>query len=363
MEKRGISRIIVILLLIIFVLIGIIIIWNIVKIFIERESEIGKIKTELLTERMNIIGVQFNPNNPSLINVSIRKTKEKSVLNTTQTTVISQSEIDIMSVADLSNSMSGQKLEDTKTANKELVSFLLDSENENRIGLVGYSRVVREDMSYDLTEDTAQLNAKIDSWTTKSGTCICCGINNATERLMQQSSAEKAKIMIVMSDGSAGVRCSQQNTGNASQDAIKSACDANATLQNLIIYSIGFDIQGNTLAEDTMTKIAQCGNGQYFSADIGTIINTYNDIAREIIKTSFISIQTFNYIKMVFYNETSSHEEIITDIPKDIFETKKYNFDLQGKIDNIQSVEIYPIALTKSGKEIIGPILDRWEQK
>ncbi len=403
MHKRGVSRIVVILLFIIFALAAVIIIWNFVRIFIEREGEIGKIKTQLLTERIDIISVQFNPNDPSLINISIRKNKEKLILNSTETIKILSSSIDTISAVDVSGSMrachgitsscctgtlrgtfdspnrcddlakdkendcinicGGQwedKLLGAQNANKELVNSLINPENNNRVGFVTYSRRVVSATSIDLTNDEIALENIIDLWDISSQTCICCGINDAKTRFEQQSRADRPKVMIVMSDGQPTRRCPEQNTRNAAQDAIKAACDANATLQNLIIYSVGF---GSDVEESTLQQIAQCGNGQYFFADIGTITDTYKNIAQEIKKTSFTSIQTFNYIKVVFYNETSSHEEIITNIPENIFETKKYNFNLLGKIDNVERIEIFPVIVTKSGKEIIGQSLDIWKIK
>ena len=403
MHKRGVSRVVVILLLIVFALAAVIIIWNVVRIFIEREGEIGKIKTQLLTERIEIVNVKFDTANPSLIDISIRKDNEKLILNSTKTIKILSSSVDIISAVDVSGSMracygitsscctsilngnfvgdgrcddltkdnendcinvcGGQwddKLTAAQNANKELVNYLINAESNNRMGFITYAGKVITKTSIDLTNNKISLDNIIDLWDIDDGTCICCGINDAAKKFEQQSSADEPKAMIIMSDGMANKKCKQQNTNNPFKDAIKAACDANSTLANLTIYSIGFGIGAN---KATLKSIAECGNGAYFDADVNNIIKVYQSVAQEIKKTSFTSIQKFNYIKVVFYNETSSHEEIITNIPENIFETKKYNFNLLGKIDNIERIEIFPVIVTKSGKEIIGQSLDIWKIK
>ncbi|MCX6750784.1 MAG: hypothetical protein NTZ83_04965, partial [Candidatus Pacearchaeota archaeon] len=79
------------------------------------------------------------------------------------------------------------------------------------------------------------------------------------------------------------------------------------------------------------------------------------------IKSSYKPINRFNYLYIVFYNETSSYREKIFDIP-DPLVIRKYQFDLTGKISGkITKVEIYPAIVSESGKEVIGPLFDSWE--
>ncbi len=359
MHKRGISRIVVVLLLIVLALIAIVIIWNLVRILIEREGEIGKIRAQLLTERMEILSVQFSSYAPPILDVSIKKNTGKSIVESTTTVKIIPLGADIISVVDLSNSMRDQKLSNAKTANKELINALITPENDNRIGLVGYSDSARAEVSSDITKDSEQLKDIIDAWSRREGTCICCGINNATEKFKLQSQ-DKIKVMIVMSDGKASRQCPEQNTGDDNSDTIKAACDASAALSDLTIYSVGFDTSPGD--EIILKEIAKCGNGKFFSADVSELIDTYKTLSQEIKKTVFVSTQKINYLKIVFYNETSSYDEIIENIPLDIFEVKKYNFNLQGKIDNVKRIEIYPIIVSSYGEKIIGQSLDSWEQ-
>jgi len=248
------------------------------------------------------------------------------------------------------------KLTPTQDANKDLIDTLL--ETNNRIGLIGYNNTVVDLASLDLTNNLNQLNTTINSWEAEGSTCICCGINDATSRLSSQSSEEKIKAIIVMSDGEANKECAEQGTGNATKDAINAACDANDTLENLMIYSVGV---GMGVDENTLTQIAECGGGGYFPvADTSNLIEIYQDVAEEI-KREYESIHKFNHFAVVFYNETTPYKEILTEIP-DVLETERYDIDLQGKLSGeIKKIEIYPVIII-SGRELIGPLLAVWER-
>jgi hypothetical protein len=67
--------------------------------------------------------------------------------------------------------------------------------------------------------------------------------------------------------------------------------------------------------------------------------------------------QFIHYLSFVFYNATDSYEERTTELPE-ILAPKKYSFNLQGKISGVTKVEVYPIIIMESGKEIIGSMLD-----
>lgn len=42
---------------------------------------------------------------------------------------------------------------------------------------------------------------------------------------------------------------------------------------------------------------------------------------------------------------------------------KNYNFDLGDCINGIEKIEIYAVGNTPSGIEVIGPILDEWDNE
>ncbi len=399
MNKEGISHLVVVLLMIVLAIAAILIIWSRVRIFIEEENELAEIKSRFFTENMDITNVQPDSTNPSLLTATIKKTTGKIQLVSEELVESSILEIDLMSIVDLSGSMKcssfslgwdcfddrptcenlppsgcgGQwlaPLNSLKNANNNLISTLITPQNNNRMSIVSYSGDIFN--STDITNNAAQLSSLVNSWDEKilgSGTCICCGIINATNKLLAQSPNDKPKIMVVMTDGEATLKCPLElgvigdlNSNGAPNDegdhAIKAACNANLLLNKLTIYSIGL---GDSIDEETLKEIAKCGNGQYFSASVDDIIDKYNQIIQEI-KKNYETIQIINYLKIVFYNETSSYVGEIKNLPE-ILETRNYEFNLEGKINNIKKVEIYPVIIAKSGKEIIGPVLDSFNVK
>jgi hypothetical protein len=252
------------------------------------------------------------------------------------------------------------KIDAAQTSNKELINFIFSESTGSRIGLVGYGQEIVDSASIDLTDNIIDLNNKIDSWDIVEYTCICCGINEAIEKLQEDSSNEKVKKILVMSDGEANIECAEQNTGDPAQDAIKAACDANQSLDNLVIYSIGM---GDRVDEESLIEIANCRGGKYFSAmNISELIDVYTNIGEEI-KTTYTALTNVNYLFVVFYNETDSYTHKIDKVPGAL-EIKTYQADLTGKLTGeIIKIEIYPVIITDSGKEIIGPASDIWEKK
>ncbi|MFP4047860.1 MAG: VWA domain-containing protein, partial [Bacteroidales bacterium] len=126
-------------------------------------------------------------------------------------------------------------------------------------------------------------------WYAEGGTCICCGINNAADRITSDSNESRAKAIVVMSDGEANYECSEQDTGDPKQDAIQAACDAYQD-HDIKVHSIGF---GDGADEETLKDIADCGNGNYNYSNVSNIAEIYNNVAENIIEASYEE-QTIN---------------------------------------------------------------------
>lgn len=363
MQKRGVSNIIQVVLIILLALAALILIWLVSRKFLLETNETSEINARFFRETFEIKQFEFNPPDLISFNVTIAKrTGKEAVEGKESTTQIKSPIIDLISVIDLSSSMkSNNKINTAKTANKDLINPILNLQIGNRIGLVGYAGNIIPNSLLDLTSDAQALNTKIDSLVTGTGTNICAGIRNATDKFLGQSPQAKIKVMIVMSDGEATRDC-QGNSGNndkAAADAINAACNAEIALSNLIIYSVGFDVTEGSNAENTLKEIAKCENGKYFKADITEIVSAYQSLVEEIESNIYKPIKIIDYFKIIFYNETDSYSEKILSIPSEVFETKKYEFNINGRITNLKKVEVYPVILGKSGNEFIGPIIGR----
>lgn len=173
------------------------------------------------------------------------------------------------------------KLYLAKQANNIFIDTLLNYTN-NRVGLVGYSTTARNQDYHELSNNNNSLKAKVSSWVVGGNTCICCGINKAVAGIIANSTLDKSRSLVVMSDGEANVQCTQQGTGNAKQDAIEAACDAQQ--YNITVHAIGF---GSGADEYTLQQIAECGEGDYYFGNVDDLVTIYNQIAQSIIEATY----------------------------------------------------------------------------
>ncbi|MDP2925050.1 MAG: vWA domain-containing protein [Nanoarchaeota archaeon] len=186
-----------------------------------------------------------------------------------------------------------------------------------------------------LTNNIIGLKNNISNYSVEGGTCICCALNDAYKILSEQSDPSRKKFVIVMSDGipthtcqsssgCTGTRtglpgdeglwlgfgagcyggsddCNVNDCSCASRNANWSACRLNQGLNATVIYSIGFGPVGTcTMANNTMSNIAKCGGGKYYSSSNASILKElYENVSQEIIKLSY-SEQASNVSGSVF---------------------------------------------------------------
>ncbi len=174
------------------------------------------------------------------------------------------------------------KLALAKQANNAFIEAIL-SNPLDRVGLVGYSTGVDNNDCHNLSDDNVSLNSKVNDWIAEGYTCICCGINEAVDRLISDSSEKNFRSIVVMSDGVANRQCTQQGTGDAAQDAIQAACDAYDN-HDIKVYAVGF---GSDADETTLQSIASCGHGNYYYGDIDDLIQIYEEIVDDIIEAAY----------------------------------------------------------------------------
>ena len=188
------------------------------------------------------------------------------------------------------------KINVAKESNHEFIDIVLNT-SDNRVGLVAYESDVDPNDCHDLSIDNVSLKSKVDSWVADGGTCICCGVNEAVDRLAAQSSDEKFKSMVVMSDGKANVECARQgttpdlnNNGNADDagdDAVQAACDA-WNDHGIKVYTIGFG-DPTDVDEKTLQNMADCGHGEYYYSNVSELTDVYKMIANQILNASYVA--------------------------------------------------------------------------
>lgn len=124
---------------------------------------------------------RLNANNVTLAGLSNRTVPLR--LGITNISELRGQEVDAVSVIDVSGSMdTGTRLEEAKNASKEFVDIITNITG-NRAGMVAYESVIRK--YHALTTNGESVKDRIDTLMADGGTCIGCGILNATSVVTQ----------------------------------------------------------------------------------------------------------------------------------------------------------------------------------
>ncbi|MCX6814419.1 MAG: VWA domain-containing protein, partial [Candidatus Aenigmarchaeota archaeon] len=190
------------------------------------------------------------------------------------------------------------KLYVAKDADRLFVDIVLnESIPGNRVGLVSYSTSVTSYQNF--TDNKTILNSSISGYTSGGNTCICCGINRATNMSKDLSNSSRRRSTVVMTDGEANVGCTENKATtdlngdsivNAKDDTINASCMAYQKY-NITVYTVGFGASESDVDSNTLNMTAQCGNGKYYYSNITELANTFRQIAQEILNASY-SAQT-----------------------------------------------------------------------
>jgi len=237
-----------------------------------------------------------------------------------------------------------EKLTAVKQANDQFIDSILNITG-NQVGLVGYETEVSDYDTHNLSTNHSSLYSKVDDWIAEGGTCICCGINEATNRL-KNTSEQRERSIVVMSDGEANEQCSEQGTGNAKQDAVQAACDAYYN-HDITVHAVGF---GSSADESTLQDIADCGQGNYYYGNVENIVNLYENISKEIINASYekqtIS-STGEALTKLYPDSYIEYNYETQDLPYGLFITSESNNFNSSSIANFYVPENSSVASAK----------------
>jgi hypothetical protein len=208
----------------------------------------------------------------------------------------------------------------SKELNKIFIENILNHSG-NRVGLVTFSYNALN--RHSLSSDGEALNATVEALANPSGgTCICCAIRMARNMLSEQSTVDRDKYIIVMTDGIANIRCHPTDENRTSccsqgycasptcgvglywspecndyvddtailravEDAEKSHMWLGATVN---VIGFGAEAIDCDLALNALDDISRQGNGTYCaSSDEGGLLNCYLDFATQIYTSSLQS--------------------------------------------------------------------------
>lgn len=203
---------------------------------------------------------------------SIKNQNEKIYTRTTS------DERDIVLVLDVSGSMSGTPLEETKKASTKFVDTILDKDAS--IGIVTYDNSAN--MVSDFSVDENSLTSVANNIGSGGGTNIESGLAKAQEML--STSNAKKKIIVLMSDG-------EPNDGKVGDELVSYANSIKA--DGTYIYTLGFfEKMGSSKssAQILMEQIASEGcHYEVSSAD--DLVFFFGDIADQINGQKYIYVR------------------------------------------------------------------------
>lgn len=262
-------------------------------------------------------------------------------------------------------SSSTKRLSLAKCLDKMFIDIILNSPG-NKVGIVGFygdDNSPNKGRVYDssLTNDSTSLKSGVDDYSPQGGTPICAAINDAYRILNSQSSSDRKKYIIVMSDGvpthtcgsmaGGGTTCDGTRDGTHSNEALWlgngqpmgarcyggfddcevadcqcasdnsnwSSCRAHNEL-GATVYSIGFGpVTSCTMANKTLRNVAGCGGGEYYASNNATVLaQFYRSIANEIVRLSYIeqiSVTEGNFKQTKLYPDSYLEFDYTKTIP------------------------------------------------
>jgi hypothetical protein len=197
-----------------------------------------------------------------------------------------------------------------------------------------------------LTSDKNLLITAIDDTGMEGGTAIHTGIEISKNDLINNGRPGIEKIMVILTDG-------QNDAGP--EVVIQEAQDAKN--ENIKIFTVGLT---GFVDSDMLTAVAS-QPGYYFYAPDASALQPIFELIRQKIENEFTSNRLSDSFIVVFYNDTSSYSVELNQMDIGVLETKTFSFDLDGKITNVERIEIYPGKETKSGEMIVGDLLQTYE--
>lgn len=259
---------------------------------------------------------------------------------------------DIVLVLDISTSMRGTKITNTKVASKMFVDQILDNDHNTRIALVIYGSYVTTLL--ELSDDKETIKNAIDSINLTGSTNMCGGLERAGE-ILEQSTADK-KAVVIMTDG-------QANTGTSGQSGYRTVAEGDEVYfgsydvaiydlaqdyvnnKNYAIYSLGFGLSEYSSEINLMKYIASFdkkGERYFWSVtneNIDDIIFTYEDIADTIVtkKNIIISIECPVEVEISYNGETLNKDNTLTSFGSvtvtQVEDGNSYLFDVEDNRD------------------------------
>jgi hypothetical protein len=419
MEKRGENKLFVknkegqaivlsTVLIMLMAIILIVVIWVIVSGLLNKNAETTELKAQLFAEKIDIEDIEMDDYQ---INITIRKGPGKEVL--ISETIIKKNS-SIVFVVDSTGSM-GEEIDDVKNTIESFSTKLSTKNVDFKLGLIEFqdypiipcssgSNFPFKVHNFTILEE--YFTKDINLYKTAVGSIVTLGgvddpestLTGIKQAINLDYSYIDLKFIIVLTDAPPHARdCEYPGDridaySNSSPTGEKCVSfDPDCTdpvtyhpcyLGPETIEEVKTDLVDNNFKVYYITKLGAgslCSNrkmvddlipatgGKFFDyEETEGIDEILLEISDEIIR-EYETITSWNYLKVMFYNDTDSYEYKIHDTPR-ILETKTYSIPdpvdgvIKDYITNVNKIEVYPVAIASNGDEIVGPRLSSWKR-
>lgn len=355
MNKRGVSSVIAIVLIILAIVLAATLIWIALFPMLDSWLYSEKVTIALLDERISI--PYAGPgNNDTILDVIINRGAsellELEIENVTETitrTIFVPTEI--LLLVDLSGSMGGSKVEQLRNSSKDFVDRIFSLNQESKIALMAYRDI--DDFPYlDFTQDVGELHTNISGWTPSGGTYLYKGLNLSYEKFYERiANGVEEKVLVVLGDGGLmdGIGSSYDERAQSAVDFAMNFRDLNVT-----IHTIGF---GSDADGVLLNGIASSGRGNYYNAsNITELSEKFRALLEEVNITYEVQYEVSIpgvFIDLVIYSGGDSYTHRIEGAVPGSNEQKRYQIPLKEgwKASEITKIKVYIIAISRGGVE------------
>lgn len=412
MNKRGISNVILVIILILLAIVLILIIWGIISIRIKEQGEITQATQQLLIERFEIKNISGSFPNPGESTAIVGRGPTKIIFVNIS---FIERKSDIVFLVDSTASM-GSLIGNASEVVIQFVNKLKQQNIDARLALIefrdyngsqpcGYNNFPNKTHVFSdevFTTDTTEYANRMIAISNSVG-----GSSDGPESHLTAINSsfllpfdENAKkILILISDAKPHARdCFTDgadlsfsfsdyyingenlttyplNDTNPDMPACYKGPEYVSSItnelrnRNVVFYEINSDRPWRR-PDGSVAPAGVCDNridlemssatgGRFYNfeqaSDIQGIID---DLANQLVE-NYRGEQIISYLYLVFYNANETQTIKIDKPPILPYETKKYEFETS--LTNVIKAELYPVIVTPSGKEVIGPLVDTWK--
>lgn len=269
---------------------------------------------------------------------------------------------DTVLVLDISGSMEDDPMVEMKKAAKSFCEEQLNSNANNRIGIVFYDTYVDK---VDLTNDLSLLESEIDNASASGGTDMTYGMRTAAEMLDNDGKENCIKNMVIMADGlpNEGDYSFSGKFGTSSSYDVQYANGVSNLAEDYKnyynIYSLGFFhnidkqlyAEEYNLAVDLMKSIATTESDYHLVEKAEDLQFAFGDIQETISNSSriIINIACPVDVSVTVGNETLSSDGLSGDYKTSFGEVQRFGTDDDIKVVTLASGKDYDVKLNATG--------------